>query len=46
MRERAEAIGARFQVKSEPGHGTQVVVTWADVESRPTEGEIEKGEEQ
>jgi ligand-binding sensor domain-containing protein/signal transduction histidine kinase len=46
MRERAEAIGARFQVKSEPGHGTQVLVTWTAVESRPTEGEMAKGEEQ
>jgi signal transduction histidine kinase len=26
MRERAEAIGGRFSVKSSPGHGTQVVV--------------------
>jgi signal transduction histidine kinase/ligand-binding sensor domain-containing protein len=35
MRERAEAIGARLQIKSEPGHGTQVLLTWAATESRP-----------
>jgi ligand-binding sensor domain-containing protein/signal transduction histidine kinase len=35
MRERAEAIGAQFQVKSAPGHGTQVLLAWAGVESRP-----------
>lgn len=30
MRERAEAIGARFAVQSEIGHGTIVTVTWVD----------------
>jgi PAS domain S-box-containing protein len=29
MRERAEAIGARFSVYSEPGEGTQVSVVWS-----------------
>jgi two-component system nitrate/nitrite sensor histidine kinase NarX len=28
MRERAEAIGATLTIESQPGHGTQVVVTW------------------
>ena len=35
MRERAEAIGAQFQVNSEPGHGTQVLLAWAAEESQP-----------
>jgi signal transduction histidine kinase len=30
MRERADAIGARFAVHSEIGHGTVVTVTWLD----------------
>jgi PAS domain S-box-containing protein len=29
MRERAEAIGAKFSLYSEPGEGTQVSVTWS-----------------
>jgi signal transduction histidine kinase len=28
MRERAEVIGAKVTVESQPGHGTQVTVTW------------------
>jgi signal transduction histidine kinase len=28
MRERAEAIGAELRIGSQPGHGTQVIVTW------------------
>lgn len=28
MRERAEGIGATLTIESQPGHGTQVVVTW------------------
>jgi signal transduction histidine kinase len=28
MRERAEAIGARLEIESEPGHGTQILVVW------------------
>jgi signal transduction histidine kinase len=30
MRERAEAIGARFTIFSEPGEGTQVSVLWQE----------------
>ncbi|CAG0937125.1 two-component system, NarL family, nitrate/nitrite sensor histidine kinase NarX [Thermoflexales bacterium] len=30
MRERAETIGASFQIESQPGQGTQVVVQWRD----------------
>ncbi len=30
MRERAEAIGARFNLYSEPGEGTQVSVVWGE----------------
>ena len=41
MRERAEAIGGQFQVKSKPGYGTQVLVTWTAAESRPTDGEMQ-----
>jgi len=29
MRERAQAIGASIRVKSQPGQGTELVVTWA-----------------
>jgi signal transduction histidine kinase len=28
MRERAEAVGAVFSIYSEPGEGTQVIVSW------------------
>jgi signal transduction histidine kinase len=28
MRERAEGIGAELKIESQPGHGTQVMVTW------------------
>jgi signal transduction histidine kinase len=28
MRERADAIQARFSIYSEPGEGTQISVTW------------------
>jgi len=28
MRERAQAIGARLAIESEPGHGTQIAVVW------------------
>jgi signal transduction histidine kinase len=34
MRERADAVGARFEIDSEPGRGTQVAVVWADGEGR------------
>jgi PAS domain S-box-containing protein len=30
MRERVEAIGARLQIDSQPGRGTEVVVRWPD----------------
>ena len=30
MRERAEAIGAKIRITSEPGQGTQVTVSWVD----------------
>ncbi len=30
MRERADAIGARIAIQSEPGEGTQVTVTWKE----------------
>jgi signal transduction histidine kinase len=30
MRERADAIGARLEVESQPGLGTQIVVTWKE----------------
>ncbi len=32
MRERAEEIGARLTVESEPGHGCRVTVRWMDME--------------
>jgi signal transduction histidine kinase len=31
MRERAEDIGATFELKSRPGQGTQVCVTWSEL---------------
>ncbi|MCC7355073.1 MAG: GAF domain-containing sensor histidine kinase, partial [Anaerolineae bacterium] len=34
MRERAEAIGATLDIQSQPGHGTQVVVTWSGEQRR------------
>jgi signal transduction histidine kinase len=30
MRERAEAIGAKYSLYSEPDEGTQISVTWED----------------
>lgn len=30
MRERAELIGARLEIRSEPGHGTRIVALWQD----------------
>ena len=33
MRERAEAIGAKFNLYSEPGEGTQITITWQDKET-------------
>jgi GAF domain-containing protein/HAMP domain-containing protein len=34
IRERAQAVGATLQIKSQPGRGTQVVVVWEE-ENRP-----------
>jgi signal transduction histidine kinase len=34
MRERAEAIGADLVITSQPGHGSQVLVTWQDRQRR------------
>jgi two-component system nitrate/nitrite sensor histidine kinase NarX len=30
MQERAEAVGAQVHVSGQPGHGTQVTITWTD----------------
>ncbi len=38
MRERANAIGATLDIKSEPGHGTQIVVTWSGEQGRDHNG--------
>ncbi len=38
MRERAEAVGARLEIQSEPGHGTTVTVVWPDDERPTTKG--------
>ncbi len=32
MRERAEAVGAAFAIKSQPSRGTQIIVTWKNSE--------------
>jgi signal transduction histidine kinase len=32
MRERAESVGAAFQITSQPGNGTQIKVIWDDTE--------------
>jgi signal transduction histidine kinase len=32
MRERADAIGARLEVESHPGHGTRITVLWEENE--------------
>jgi nitrate/nitrite-specific signal transduction histidine kinase len=37
MRERAEAIGARFEVESAPGEGTRVSVVWPADDGRQEE---------
>jgi signal transduction histidine kinase len=34
MRERAESVGAHFEIESKPGKGTQVAVVWTDNEGR------------
>jgi len=33
MRERAEAIGAKFNLYSEPGEGTHITIAWQDKET-------------
>ena len=40
MRERADAIGARFAIHSERGHGTAVIVTWLDPAWHESEEEL------
>jgi GAF domain-containing protein/HAMP domain-containing protein len=35
MRERAQAVGARVRIESEPGHGTQVLVAWSEAVAPP-----------
>lgn len=37
MRERAEAVGATFQIDSAPGAGTRIVAIWAAYEGDPDE---------
>jgi ligand-binding sensor domain-containing protein/signal transduction histidine kinase len=32
MRERAEALGATFVIKSQPGQGTQIAIVWLELE--------------
>jgi len=34
MRERAEAVGADLSVRSQPGHGTEVTIRWAEPETK------------
>jgi len=36
MHERAEAVGARLSIMSQPGHGTELIIRWTD--TPPTEG--------
>ena len=38
MRERAESIGAEFDVESRPGQGTQVSVRWMEPNLEENEG--------
>jgi PAS domain S-box-containing protein len=37
MRERAEAIGAAFQIQSQPGQGTRITVRWPDEMPDPSQ---------
>jgi signal transduction histidine kinase len=37
MRERAEAIGAAFQILSQPGQGTRIMVRWSEQMPSPPE---------
>jgi signal transduction histidine kinase len=34
MRERAEAVGARLTVTSQPGHGTELTMCWTEAENK------------
>lgn len=36
MRERAESVGARLRVTSQPGHGTELVVCWREAPKQET----------
>jgi signal transduction histidine kinase len=37
MRERAEAVGARLTVTSQPGHGTELILQWTKVPQKEAE---------
>ena len=34
MRERAKAIGATLSITSQPGHGTEIVIRWAETQEQ------------
>ena len=40
MRERAEAVGAKLDIDSQPGHGTQITVVWLAAGAKSTEGTV------
>jgi signal transduction histidine kinase/ligand-binding sensor domain-containing protein len=40
MHERAEAIGARLVIESQPGRGTQIAVVWAADKGQSAEGKV------
>jgi len=40
MRERAQEVGATFQIDSKPGEGTLVVVSWSAANGRKIEGSL------
>jgi PAS domain S-box-containing protein len=35
MRERAEGVGAQLSITSQPGHGTELIIRWAQTPSNP-----------
>jgi len=35
MRERAESIGARLEIESQPGQGTGITIVWTEDEGSP-----------
>ena len=39
MRERAERIGAKLEIESQPGQGTRITAIWKDDEGPRTEDE-------